>query len=222
MSSPYTHMTVHIVDDDLALRDSLNFLLSSIRLTCKTHESGDALLAWLSAEANRKEASSGMVITDVRMPGVSGLELQAALVSRGITMPVIVLTGHADVSMAVRALKNGAFDFIEKPFRDQTLIDTVIRALATQNNQIRARQEVADVAARFALLSIREREVFQMVVVGMPNKQIASHLELSEKTVEIHRASVMRKMNSQSLPSLVRQAVILEQYAKGTPAHLAA
>jgi two-component system, LuxR family, response regulator FixJ len=196
---------VHIVDDDEAIREALEFLLSSVKLSTKTFASAEAFLASLTP------ATRGCVVTDVRMPGMGGLELQRQLRIRGSQLPVIVMTGHGDVPMAVRAMKDGATEFLEKPVHDQTLIDAIQVALREETQQYQHHQQNHELQARFATLSPREVEVFGMIVRGQSNKQVAAQLELSEKTIEIHRAGVMRKMKADSLPSLVRMAIEIEQ-----------
>jgi len=196
---------VYVVDDDQGVLHSVRFLLESVRLAVKPYDGGEALLAALGIGA------TGCVLTDVRMPGLSGLQLQQRLTAGGWTLPVIFMTGHGDVPLAVRALKAGAADFLEKPVNDQTLLDAIQRALATDAAASTQREMVGDARARFERLSPREVEVFGLVVQGQANKQVAQQLGLSEKTVEIHRSSVMRKMEAQTLAGLVRLAVTLEQ-----------
>jgi two-component system, LuxR family, response regulator FixJ len=197
--------TVIIVDDDEAVRDSLSWLMRSVGLQTKCYASADDLLAVAL------EAHSGCVILDIRMPGMSGLELQGVLQQRGCILPIIMISGHADVPMAVRALKAGAFDFIEKPFNDQALLDIVQRAIEQNRRQ---RQELIRLQAwreRMATLTPREHEVMREVVAGSPNKVIASHLGVSLKTVESHRARVMEKLEAGSVSMLVRICLELDK-----------
>jgi two-component system, LuxR family, response regulator FixJ len=198
MSEP----TVFIVDDDEAIRDSLKLLLEAAGLKhVVTHESGHDFLN------NAKPTPGDCLVVDVRMPDIDGLELQQALVEHGINIPVIVMTGHGDIPMAVRALKAGASDFIEKPFPDEVMLEAVQRALAKATRDRRQSEEVAETRARHEQLTDRERDVFQAMIAGHPNKVIAHLLGISQRTVEIHRARVMEKMRSRSLSSLVRMAI---------------
>ena len=194
---------VFVVDDEPAIRDSLALLLRSVGLPTRTFESAQSFL-----DAFRPVPNS-CLLADVRMPGMSGLELQETLRARGLKVPVIVLTGHGDIAMAVRAMKAGAADFIEKPYNDQVLIDAVHRALAASQGAPVSppAADRAAVEARIATLSPREREVMQLVVEGKPNKVIATRLGLSTRTVEVHRAKVMEKMQAASLAELVRLAL---------------
>jgi len=194
---------VFVVDDEPAIRDSLAMLLRSVGLATRTFDSAQAFLDAFQPVPN------SCLLADVRMPGMSGLELQETLRTRGLKVPVIVLTGHGDISMAVRAMKAGAADFIEKPYNDQVLIDAVHRALAASRNPEAAAPAAdrAGIEARLGTLSPREREVMQLVIEGKPNKVIATRLGLSTRTVEVHRAKVMEKMQAASLAELVRMAL---------------
>lgn len=189
--------TVFVVDDDLAVRQSLALLIRSMGLTVEAFESAQALLAVC------EPARAGCVVLDIRMPGMSGLELQEELYRRAIELPVIFITGHGDVAMAVRAMKLGAVDFIEKPFNDQHLLDRINQALEVDRAARAARAERATLVSRITLLSPREREVMDRIVAGQANKVIAIELGLSERTVEIHRAKVMTKTGARSLAELV-------------------
>ncbi len=194
--------TVFVVDDDRAMRDSLRWLLESVGLTVRTYPTAADFLR------EYEPSQPGCLVLDVRMPGMSGLDLQAELVRRGAGLPTIVVTGHAEVPMAVRAVKAGAVDFIEKPFSDQLLLDRVRQALEIdrQEREIRLRREEA--CRRLEALTAREREVLSLVVAGKANKEIAADLGLSPKTVEVHRAHVMSKMAVDSLAELIRVAIL--------------
>lgn len=196
---------VHVVDDDGAIRDALVLLLEAAGHSACAHEDAAAFLRDLDP------AQPGCVVADVRMPGVSGLELQRHLCDRRIDLPVIIITGHADVAMAVEALKSGAADFIEKPFDEDVLLSAVARALDKGTRAFRERRQLADITARTASLTPREREVMDLVVQGLPNKAVAVELSISARTVEIHRARVMEKMGAASLSDLVRMALRLEE-----------
>jgi two-component system, LuxR family, response regulator FixJ len=195
---------VHVVDDDPAIRDSLSFLLSTAELTPKVYESALALLERASA------LEPGCIVTDVRMPGMTGLELVVELKRRRVLHPVIVLTGHGDVALAVEAMKAGVVDFIEKPFDEDVLLKAVRTALA-QEESVSARLTLrAEVEARVEQLSQREREVFEAIVDGESNKSAAQKLGISPRTVEIYRAHVMDKMGAKTLSELVRMALLRE------------
>ena len=197
--------TVFIVDDDAAVRDALTLLIESVGLACRAYESAADFLAGHGRDER------GCLILDVRMPGMSGLELQDRMVQQGVVLPTIFISGHADVSMAVHAMRAGAFDFLEKPFNDQAQIDRVNAALE-HDSEIRSLQEVRqDIVGRESTLTPREREIMGLVTGGNMNKTIAADLGLSERTVEIHRSHVMEKMQAGSLAELVRMQVILEQ-----------
>ncbi|MEZ6024047.1 MAG: response regulator FixJ [Hyphomonadaceae bacterium] len=195
---------VHIVDDDAPMRDSLSFLLDAEGLANRTYESAGPLLARLDA------LEPGCIITDIRMPEMNGLELVQALKHRGAPHPVIVLTGHADVSLAVQAMKAGVVDFLEKPFEDGALLRAVRAALSAGEGEAERAKERADISERVAQLTAREREVFDAVVAGESNKAAALKLGISPRTVEIYRANVMTKMQANSLSELVRMALQLE------------
>lgn len=198
-----TQSIVHVVDDDEAMRESVSFLLGAEGIDAKTYGSAAELLA------RYESLESGCIVTDVRMPGMSGLELVVELKRRQTRHPVIVLTGHADVAMAVQAMKEGVSDFLEKPFLDEDLIRAVKSALAHaggDRTRVGARSEYADRAAQ---LTVREREVFEAVAAGLSNKAVAQKLGISPRTVEIYRANVMAKMQAGSLSDLVRMALDL-------------
>jgi len=193
--------TVFVVDDDPGVRDSLQLLIKSIGLDAETYPSADDFLEAYDPE------TPGCLVLDVRMPGMSGLELQQELASRSSTLPIIFVTAHADVPMAVDAVKAGAADFVQKPFRDQDLIDKIQHAI---EENARVRLELADqaqIASRIASLTPREREVMALVVEGKANKVVAHSLGLSQRTVEIHRARVMEKMHAESVAQLVQMVM---------------
>ena len=190
---------VHVVDDEAAIRDSLAMLLRSVGLQSRAYAGAQAFLdSW-------RPGGAECLVCDVRMPGMSGLELQEALKARNAQLPVVLITGHGDVAMAVRAMKAGASDFIEKPFNDQVLLDAVNRALARARNGHGAGR--AEIEARVESLTPREREVMLLVAEGRPNKVVATRLGLSTRTVEVHRAKLMEKMQARSLAELVRMAI---------------
>lgn len=193
--------TVFIVDDDEAVRDSLSWLMESVGLSTETYASADAFLH------DYGDDRPGCLILDIRMPGMSGLELQSVLKEQGFRLPLIIISGHADVPMAVRALKAGAFDFIEKPFNDQLLLDIVQRAIEHDRQQRESHAELEEWRARLESLTPREREVLDLVVSGAANKVISSELGVSLKTVEAHRARVMDKLQADSLSQLVRMTL---------------
>lgn len=199
-----TSATVYVVDDDEAVRDSIQLLLQSVDYAVETFDSPLTFLK--SAPA----IQSGCLVLDVRMPAMSGLELQQRLKQNGVPIPVIFITGHGDVPMAVQAMQAGAFDFLQKPFRDQDLLDRIGEALAWDRNRSRGGRRQDSIRANLKLLSPREREVLDRVVQGQANKVIAADLELSQRTVEIHRARVMEKMQAESLADLVRMMLIIE------------
>jgi two-component system response regulator FixJ len=188
--------TVHVVDDDPAVRDSLRVLLESVGFAVRTHDGAQAFLA-LAPELR------GCVLTDVRMPNIDGLELQQRLAECGAPLAVVVMTGQGDVPVAVRAMKAGAVDFLEKPFNDLELLGAVRRALA-QSQQLREAESTAtSAAAQLAALTPREREVFDLLVAGRPTKAIAKQLGASPRTIEVHRGRVFEKLGAHSLPDLV-------------------
>jgi len=202
--------TVYIVDDDQAVRDSLSWLIESININVKVFSSAQEFLD------NYKSDNPGCLIADVRMPGISGLELQKILNEKKYTIPIILITGHGDVPMAVRALKNGAVDFIEKPFNDQVLLERVNQCLEKDQHERIEHKDLQSKMSLLATLSPREREVLDQVVIGKQNKIIASDLGISNKTVEAHRANVMGKMDVASLADLVALYVSCGLY-KGKP-----
>lgn len=197
--------TVHVVDDDSAVRESVCFLLRTDDMVCRSYESGEAMLARGAA------LERGCIVTDVRMPGMTGIELIAEARRLGLSHPIIVLTGHADVAMAVDAMKAGAFDFLEKPFQEGVLLASIRAALAAEANQEARGADLAEISGRLAQLTTREREVFDAIVEGDSNKAAAIRLGISPRTVEIYRANVMSKMQAQNLSELVRLALRMER-----------
>lgn len=196
--------TVYILDDDEAVRRSLEWLISSVKLPVQSFAHPEELLS--AADPNW----CGCLLLDVRLPGTGGLEVLTQFIQQGMHLPIIVLTGHADVPMAVRALKSGAFDFFEKPYNDQLLLDSIHQAIE-QCRQTQAKiQALADIRKNLHQLTNREREVLDALLDGQVNKQIAARLNISIKTVEVHRANVMRKMEAKSLPELVKMVVLAE------------
>jgi len=198
--------TVYIVDDDNGVRTSIRVLMKSIGLPATTFASAQEFLAAYHP------VQAGCVILDIRMPGMSGLELQEELNKRGAVIPVIFITGHGDVPMAVEAMRHGAFDFLQKPFRDQDLVDRVQQALARDKETREGLKEHGRIRARIASLTPREKEVLDLLTVGKANKMMAQDLGLSQRTVEIHRAHVMEKMGAKSVAQLVRMVMDLEQH----------
>jgi two-component system response regulator FixJ len=191
---------VHIVDDDDAVRDSLGLLVRSVGLQTRLYASAEEFLASFDRRL------PGCLVSDVRMPGLSGLELQVRLKLLGAEIPIIFITGHGDVPMAVAALKDGAIDFVQKPFRDQDLLDRIQQALRADGDRRRVRELAERARAHAAKLTPREREVMEHVIRGHANKTIAATLGVSQRTVELHRARVMHKMGVRSLAELVRMA----------------
>jgi two-component system response regulator FixJ len=201
---------VHVVDDDASVRDSLALLLESAGFTVRTYDSAAAFLRAAS------DLTAGCVLTDVQMPELNGLELQRRMSELDIRLPVIVMTGHGDVPIAVEALKAGAVDFLEKPFEEQHLLAAVASAIAVSQVAHDEAAAVAGIAARIATLTPRERQVLDHLVAGQPNKTIAYDLGSSPRTVEVHRARVMEKMGARSLPELVRMTIAVDRAAAST------
>jgi two-component system response regulator FixJ len=195
---------VHIVDDEEAVRNSLAFLLSGAGFAVRVHESATHFLAIAP------QITNGCLITDLRMPDMDGVELLRRLRAIDALLPAIVVTGHGDVQMAVEAMKNGAIDFIEKPFSDDVLIDSIGRAASRAAERVQTGAALEAVRQRVALLSERERQVLKGVVAGQANKTIALELGISPRTVEVYRAGLMGKMQAKSLPDLVRMVMDLE------------
>jgi two-component system, LuxR family, response regulator FixJ len=194
---------VHLVDDDEDVRRALAFLLGTAGLAVRVYESANALLDKLD------RPQSGCIVSDVRMPGIDGIQLLQHLKAKNVTLPVIIMTGHADVALAVGAMKAGAVDFIEKPFSDEVLLVAIEGALARQGKPGEPdSQAAAPVRSRIASLSEREKQVLDGLLAGHPNKTIAYDLGISPRTVEVHRASVMKKMACASLSELVRMTLL--------------
>jgi two-component system response regulator FixJ len=193
---------VHVIDDDDPVRDSIVFLVQSFGFEVRAYNSAVAFLAEIGP------APVGCVVTDVRMPNLSGLDLLSRMRELFITLPVIVITGHGDIPLAVQAMKQGAVDFIEKPFEEQRLVDAVRQALAATTSQSARDESVAVAKAKVAALSPRERQTLEGLVKGQPNKIIAHELGISPRTVEVHRAHLMEKMGADSLPEMVRLALM--------------
>ena len=193
---------VHVIDDDEAVRESIDFLLRSAGLSVQTY---DSAASFLDAAPT---ITAGCIITDVRMPGLSGIDLLRRLQEMQIGLPVIVITGHGDVPLAVEAMKCGAVDFLEKPFDDDVLLASVRSALNRSEESAAIESERAEIRARIAALTQRERDVLEGLVAGHPNKIIAFKLEISPRTVEIYRANLMTKMKAGSLSELVRMALV--------------
>jgi two-component system response regulator FixJ len=199
---PSEKTVVHVIDDDEAMRQSLAFLLGAVGIEVQTYESAVAFLKVAP------DVKAGCVITDVRMPELSGVELLRRLRELKLGIPVIVITGHGDVPLAVEAMKIGALDFLEKPFDDEVLLASVRSALNQLDRDQKRQAERGDIEGRLATLSNRERDVLQGLVAGHANKQIAYDLGISPRTIEIYRANLMTKMQAASLSDLVRMALI--------------
>jgi FixJ family two-component response regulator len=198
---------VLVVDDDASLREALSSLFRSIGLEVRLFASAPELL-----QSKLPDAPSCLVL-DIRLPGVSGLDFQAQLARANTHIPIIIMTGHGDIPMTVRAMKAGAVDFLTKPFRDQDMLDAVARAIERDRTRRESEKALTDLRKHFDGLTAREREIMTLVTAGLMNKQVAAELGLSEITVKIHRGHVMKKMGVRSLADLVRMAEILELHA---------
>lgn len=192
--------TIHIVDDEESIRRSLSFMLKTSGFQVSTHPSGVEFLKAV------KSAEPGCILLDIRMPEMDGLEVQAVLAKRGITMPVIVLTGHGDISIAVRAMRAGAVDFLEKPFEKAKLIAAITEGFARLDDSSARSEQSSEAAVRIAGLTARERDVLEGLAKGLPNKTIAYDLGISARTVEVHRANLMAKLGATSLSDVLRIA----------------
>ncbi|EUB96364.1 two component transcriptional regulator, LuxR family [Rhizobium sp. CF080] len=193
--------TIHIVDDEEPVRKSLAFMLTMNGFAVRMHETASSFLQFAPSIRN------GVLVTDLRMPDMTGVELIRKLTTSRAGIPSIVITGHGDVPMAVEAMKAGAVDFIEKPFGDTVIIEAIQRAAELLSDKMLDTDDLAEVQTRLESLSDRERQVLAAVVAGLPNKSIAYDLDISPRTVEVHRANVMAKMKAKSLPQLVRMAI---------------
>ncbi|MGB3386801.1 MAG: response regulator FixJ [Pseudaminobacter sp.] len=191
---------VHVVDDEEPVRKSLAFLLTMMGFTVRVHDRATSFLAAVPG------IGKACLVTDLRMPEMNGVELLEKLNETGVQVPAVVITGHGDVPMAVAAMKAGAVDFIEKPFQDEVLVEAIKRA-ASRLDRIETVEDVAAVQSRLAQLSDRERQVLTAIVAGLPNKSIAYDLNISPRTVEVHRANIMSKMQAKNLPELVRMSL---------------
>jgi len=198
---------VFVVDDDQSVREALSGLIRSVGLDVETYASAHEYLR------RQPQQSPACLVLDVRMPGLSGLDLQRELADQGREIPIIFITAHGDIPMTVKAMKAGAAEFLSKPFRDQDLLDAICQALARDRASMAARADLAEIRWRYATLTQREKEVAILVVRGLPNKQVASKLNLSEVTVKVHRRHIMLKMEAKSLPELVRITEILRLHS---------
>ncbi|HEX4076798.1 MAG TPA: response regulator transcription factor [Candidatus Acidoferrales bacterium] len=195
---------VYVIDDDSAVRNAVDRLIRSVGLKVRTFVSADEFLAVTLPDV------PSCLILDVRMPGMSGVDLHNDLIKRDFRLPVVFITGHGDIPMAVQVIKAGAIEFLTKPFRDQDLLDAIQQAIMRDRNRRKEQEELVELRRRFGLLTRREREVMRFVVAGLLNKQIAAELGTSETTVKIHRGQVMHKMQAESVPDLVRMAAKLD------------
>jgi FixJ family two-component response regulator len=204
---------VFVIDDDPSMRTAIRELIEAVGMSCQTFGSGQELLG-----AELPDVPSSLVL-DVRLPGLSGLNLQRELTERGINMPIIFITGHGDIPMSVQAMKAGAVEFLTKPFRDQDLLDAIEQGIELDRSARTQLTAMRELRERAETLTPREREVMRLVVTGLLNKQIAAELDISEKTVNVHRSQVMQKMQADSLAELVRMTEKLELRSVAAQAH---
>lgn len=209
--APPNRAVVFIVDDDPAMRQSLRFLIESVDLAVRVFDTGEAFVRGYDP------ATPGCLVLDVRMPGISGLELFESLAAGGVAIPTLIITGYADVAMAVRAMKAGVVDFIEKPFSDQRLLDRIHQAIQIDAAARRARAALGPILRRLDQLTDRERQVLDLILVGQSNKQIGTSLGVSDKTVEVHRRHITDKMQAANVADLVRMVVTARLAARQTP-----
>jgi FixJ family two-component response regulator len=194
---------VHVVDDDASMRVALQNLCHSIGIEARTYATARDFLTTAVSDA------PGCLVIDIRLPDMNGLDFQAQLTQTGVRLPVVVMTGYGDIPMSVRAMKSGAVDFLPKPFNDQDMLDAVLAAIERDRQQRAVDHDISKVRERFETLSAREQQVMQLVAVGKLNKQVAGDLGISEVTVKVHRAAVMRKMGARSLAGLIRMADVI-------------
>jgi FixJ family two-component response regulator len=195
---------VYVIDDDVSMRDALESLFDSVGLATRTYGTAADFLNESVAD------TPGCIVTDIRLPGMNGLEFQARLPQLGVRLPVVVVTGYGDIPMSVRAMKRGAVDFLPKPFRDQDMLDAVMAAIQRDRQRRATDSDVSHMQERFGTLSPREQQVMLLVTSGKMNKQVAGDLGISEITVKIHRGTAMRKMGARTLADLVRMAEVLK------------
>lgn len=204
---------VFVLDDDPSMRTAIRELIEAVGMSCQTFGSGQELLGAVLPDVPRS------LVLDVRLPGLSGLNLQRELTERGIDMPIIFITGHGDIPMSVQAMKAGAVEFLTKPFRDQDLLDAIEQGIERDRLARKHLSEIRELRDRAEALTPREREVMRLVVAGMLNKQVAVQLDISEKTVNVHRGQVMQKMRADSLAELVRMTEKLDVSSLAAHAH---